>query len=327
MPKHVKMTDEMQEIHAKALLRYGMVEDRERQQRELAIEDLRFAQTEDGQWDDNAIEKRKNRPRYTINRVAGAIDQLSGDQRQNRTQIKIRPVRGGATEDTAKVMEGLIRNIETSSKAANAYDQAYDEAVTGGYGGWRVVTEFSDDVFDQDIFIKPVQGATTSMWFDPSAREYDKRDAQWAFLTLDITKDEREDRYPDHPLTEWPEGIEFNRLGCDRWVKDDSVKIAEYWIKTPVDKQIALLSDGRVIDMEDEKDVLDELAQQGITILKTRKVKSHKVQMYIMDGGVILEEVKDWAGKFIPLIPVYGRQTVIQNTKYTRGIVRFAKDR
>ena len=87
-----------------------------------------------------------------------------------------------------------------------------------------------------------------------------------------------------------------------------------------------MLYDGRVIDLEEEKDVLDELAGQGITVVKERTAKSHKVEMYLMDGGGILEGPKAWAGKFIPLIPMFGRQSHIEGQTYTRGIVRFAKD-
>lgn len=323
MAKH---TDD--DIHATALKRFTRVEDKERDQRIEAVEDIRFAQTSDGQWDDDAKEKRKNRPRYTINRVAGAIDQLIGDQRQNRTDIKIRPVRGGATEKVAKVMTGLIRNIETTSKASNAYDEAFDEVVNGGYGGWRVVTEFNDDdVFEQDIKIKCIKGATSSLWFDPSAQEYDKRDADWAFYTADMSRDEHKERFPDSPAISWDQ-TQFNHRGCSTWFDSDkdTVRVAEYWVKTPVDKEIGLMSDGRVLDLGDEKDVLDELAKQGITVLKQRKVKSHKVEMYLMDGGGMLEGPKAWAGKFIPLIPMFGRQSHIEGRDYIRGVVRFAKD-
>lgn len=324
------MADDNKDIHRQALTRFQRVEDKERDQRQLAIEDIRFAQTEDGQWDDNATEKRQGRPRYTINRVAGAVDQLIGDQRQNRTSIKVRPVSGGASEDVAKVMEGLIRNIEAQSKAGNSYDNAFDEVVNGGYGGWRVITEFTDDdVFEQDVRIKPILGATTSLWFDTGATEYDKRDSNWAFVTVDMPKEEREAKYPDTPLSDWPKDVEFlrrNSGGCDNWAKEDTVTIAEYWVKTPVDKEIVLLSDGRVIDATEDGKILDELAAKGITEVKRRKAKSHKVQMYVMDGGGILEGPKEWAGKFIPLVPMFGRQAYIEGKTYTRGIVRFAKD-
>lgn len=318
--------EEENDIHKIAMKRFNRVEDKERDQRALAIEDIKFAQTEDGQWDENAKRKRANRPRYTINRIAGAIDQLIGDQRQNRTDIKIRPVSGGATEDVAKVMSGLIRNIESQSKASNAYDNAFDEMVNGGYGGWRVLTDFSDDdAFEQDILIKPIKGATTSLWFDPSAEEYDKRDAMWAFLTFDMSKEERKDKWPDKPMVEWNQDQRDNR-NCKSWFRDDVVRVAEYWVKKEVTRNLALLSDGRVIDEDEKKKVIDELARDGITIVKRRKTKSFKVEMTIMDGGGVLEEPKPWAGKFIPLIPVFGRESHIEGQTFIRGVVRFAKD-
>lgn len=314
------------ELHALAVTRFERVETKERDQRRLAVEDIKFAQTEDGQWDENAKEKRKNRPRFTINRVAGAIDQLIGDQRQNRTDIKIRPVSGGANEDTAKVFTGLIRNIESASKASNAYDCAFDEVVNGGFGGWRVITEFNDDdAFEQDIKIKPLNTATTSLWFDDAAKEYDKRDANFAFVTVDMPIEEHKKRFPKSPMSGWSQ-IDFNSSSCQNWHNENTIKVAEYWVKTPITKVIALLSDGRVIDAEEEASVLDEMAAQGVTVKRTRKVKSHKVEMYLMDGSTILEGPKAWAGKFIPLIPMYGRQSHIEGQTYTRGIVRFAKD-
>jgi hypothetical protein len=320
------MANKNDKLHALAIKRFERVEQKERDQRKLAVEDIKFAQTEDGQWDDGAKEKRKNRPRFTINRVAGAVDQLIGDQRQNRTNIKIRPVSGGASEEVAKTLTGLIRNIESDSKASNAYDTAFDEVVNGGFGGWRVTTEFTDDGFDQDIKIKAINTATTSLWFDDAATEYDKRDAMFAFVTVDMPKEEHNQRFPKSPLVNWSQE-QYNESSCNSdWYSEDVVRVAEYWVKTSVTKHIALLSDGRIIDTGEKKSVLDELAAQGITVKKTRKVKGHKVEMYLLDGSGILEDAKEWAGKFIPLIPMYGRQSHIEGMTYTRGIVRFAKD-
>lgn len=321
--------DEEQKIHTLALKRFQQVEDKERGQRLLAIEDIKFAQAEDGQWDDNSKNNRKDRPRYTINRVAGAIDQLEGDQRQTRTAIKVRPVSGGATEDVARTFEGIIRNIEATSRAANAYDTAFHEVVNGGFGGWRVTTEFGDDSFDQDIFIKTTKGAASTLWFDTAAQEYDKRDANWCFKTVDMSREEREGKFKDKPLSEWPkdtQSLRNNGEGCNIWQKENTFLVAEYWIKTPIKKVIVLLSDGRVIDFEEDGKALDELAAKGVTEVKRRTADSHKVEMYLMDGGGILKGPEQWAGKFIPQVPMYGHQTQIEGADYTRGLVRFAKD-
>lgn len=319
--------DKKEQFHRQAVERFEQIQSVERDQRSLAVEDIKFVHTEDGQWDENAIEKRKNRPRYTINRVAGAVDQVTGDQRQNRTDIKVRPVSGGADEDRADILNGLIRNIEAQSKASNAYDCAFDEMVAGGYGGWRVVTEFNDDdSFEQDIKIKPITSATTSIWFGPS-KEYDKRDAPFCFVTTLMPKDDFEAKFPDAQPVNWDQE-QFNNSACATWFnrESDTVRVAEYWVKKPIKRTIALLSDGRVIDKDAEKAVLDEIAGLGVTIENERVVDSFRVEMFLMNGNEILKGPMKWAGKWIPVVPVFGKVTEIEGKSFVRGMVRPAKD-
>lgn len=321
------MTPELQKLHKEALERFERVSEAERDQREKAIEDAKFAHAEDGQWEEDAREKRKDRPRYTLNRVAGALDQVNGDQRQNRTQIKVRPKTGG-NKDIAKIKMGLARSIENQSDAEAIYDAAFDEVITSGYGGWRVLTQFSDDdSFDQEIVMAPIKSAASSLYFDDSAEKYDKRDALWAFYLKDIPQDAFKREWPDATVTDFSDGV-YHSGSCAGWFRQDKVRIAEYWVVDLVDAEIGLMSDGRVLNLTEEKDVLDELAAQfpPVTVLKKRKTKIRKVKSYIMNGAEILEGPMDWAGKYIPLIPVYGRTYNIQGKEYIRGMVRIAKD-
>lgn len=317
-----KLTED-ESIHTEAIRRFEQIEDKK--QRKQAIDDMRFTHVEGGQWDEDARTKRANRPRFTVNRVAGAVAQIVGDQRQNRTSIKVRPVSSGADEKTAKIFNGLIRNIESLSKATNAYDAAFDESVTGGFGGWRVLTEFNDDdIFEQDIKIQPINSAASSLYFGDS-KEYDKRDAGYAFVITNMPLHEFKVKWPKHQATSFQQ-TRLDNTSCNDWFQGDKVRVAEYWKKVPVTKQIALLSDGRVIDSDEEKEVMDELAEQGVTVLKTREVKSHKVVQYIMNGNELLEPKKDWAGKYIPLIPLFGKVHHIEGKTYIKGMVRDAKD-
>lgn len=313
----------LEEVHREAVDRFQVLQDKEQDQRSLAIEDAKFANSEDGQWEDGAKEKRQDRPRYTINRVAPAIAQVEGDQRQNRISIKVRPASGDADKEVADIYNGLIRNIESESQAGNSYDNAFSEAVTGGYGGWRLVTEFKgDDSFDKDIRILPIQSAASSLYFGP-AEKYDKRDAHFAFYTVLMPKEEYKAAWPNALETSFSEN-EYTENNC--WYMDNMVRIAEYWVKRPINKKIAQLSDGRVIDLDEEKDVIDELELQGITVVKTRTVKSFKVEMYILNGNEVLKGPMQWSGKYIPLIPMFGRVTNIEGKEFVRGITRFSKD-
>ncbi len=317
--------NELNTIHKEALERFEEVENAESDQRSLAIEDARFAHAEDGQWEESAIERRKDRPRYTLNRVAGALDQVNGDQRQNRTQIKVRPQTGGKKE-IAKIKMGLIRSIENISDAVSIYDSASDENVTGGYGGWRVLSQFTnDDSFEQELIIAPIKSAASSLYLDNSAQKYDKRDAMWGFYLRDMAMGKFKKEYPDASITDFSQS-QYNSGVCTGWFRENIVRLAEYWRVEMVNTEIALLSDGRVIDLKEEQAVLDELAEKGITILKTRKSKKRRVESFIMNGAEILEGPMAWAGKYIPLVPVYGRTYNIQGKDYIRGMVRIAKD-
>jgi len=319
------MTPELEKIHKLAMERFESVYSAERDQRKLALEDMRFAHAEDGQWDDIASEKRKDRPRYTINRVAGAIDQVCGGQRQNRTQIKVRPVTDGS-EDVAKIKAGLIRNIELNSDAESIYDSAFDEETTGGYGGWRILTQFkAEDSFDQEIVLAPIKSAASSLFFDLSAEKYDKRDANWAFYIQNKTLESFKSEYPNATISSF-EGQDYFTGNCKGWFQDKKIRIAEYWEVEMVPATIALMSDGRVLNITEEEKVLDELKEKGIVVVDTRKSHVRKVQSYIMNGAEILKGPMPWAGKFIPLVPVYGRTFNIEGEDYIRGIVRLAKD-
>jgi hypothetical protein len=196
--------------------------------------------------------------------------------------------------------------------------------VTGGYGGWRILTEHDDESFNQQIRIKPTKGAASSMWFDTAAQEYDKRDAGWAFYTSDMGLAEFKQKFPDALISDFSQS-NVNTTN-NSWYRDDVVRVAEYWKKVPVKRTIGLLSDGRVIDLDEDGAALDKMAVEGVTLLKQRKVKSHKVVMYLVSGSEVLEGPHDWAGKYIPLIPCYGDVQVIEGREYVRGMVRLAKD-
>lgn len=319
------MDENTKEILTDALDRFESSSNYDKNQRELAVEDRLFAHAPDGQWDDDAIKRRENRPRYTINKVAGAIDQVTGDQRQSRTGIKVIPVVGESSEQVAKILSGIIRTIETRSNAADSYNNAFDEMTSGGYGGWRVTTDYAEGKFDQEINIAPISSADTSLFFDPDAVQYDKRDAKFAFVITTIDSREFKRRWPDASIIDWKQ-VTLNRTTCQSWFGNDTVRVAEYWVKEPTTKEIALLSDGRIIDVEEEGAVIDDLALQGATVIKRRKQKAHNVVVYKMSGAEILEGRKEWAGKYIPLIPTYGKTTTIEGKPYIRGIVRNAKD-
>ncbi|MEA3591900.1 portal protein, partial [Staphylococcus aureus] len=98
----------------------------------------------DTQWDEWMAQTRAGRPMYTVNKLRQAMKQITNDQRQNRPQAKVRAVED-SDSDLAEIRQGLIRNIDQTSEADRARDTAFQFAVGGGYGVWRVNYGYEDD--------------------------------------------------------------------------------------------------------------------------------------------------------------------------------------
>jgi len=232
--------DGLKKIHTESIDCFALVEDAERDQRRKAVEDMLFVDSEEGQWDDNAKTARKNRPMYTIDLVSEALNQIIGDQRQSKTRVKVNPDGGGADVDTAKIYDGIIRSIEKQSHAENAYDNSFKESLKGGYGGWRYLTKFNDDdVFKQDIIVKPINSAVTSLYFEVDAKEYDKRDAKKAWLITEMSQAAFEAEYPDATITDFNRE-DLKQGNCKLWFGQNNVRVAEYWKKEPITKKKVL---------------------------------------------------------------------------------------
>src|SRR6478735_5754351 len=71
---------------------------------------------------------------------------------------------------------------------------------------------------------------------------------------------------------------------------------------------------------------IGSLAQTGFMEVKKRTRKIRKVHKYIMSGAAILEDCGYIAGKYIPIIPFYGKRWFVDNIERFMGIVRLAKD-
>lgn len=305
--------DGLDDLIKEARKRFEYAVDAELDNRANALEDLRFCNGE--QWPEGIKKQRdeEGRPCLTINRLPQFVKHVINSQRQNRPAIKVKPVDDKSDPALARVYEGLIRNIEQQSMADAAYDTALEFGVKGGFGYFRIVTEYtSDDVFEQDIRIKRVANPFT-VYLDPDHQEPDASDMGWCFVTELLERDVFEERYPKADASEFDSG-----LGDDQnWFSEDKVRVAEYWRKVPVKKLIGLLPDGTVSEVD--KLPID------VKPIKTREVICHKVEWYLISGKEILE-TRAWAGKFIPIIPVFGDETNIEGKKIYSGLVRWAKD-
>jgi len=310
------------EFMRKVRTRHDEAETGWRENYALGLDDIKHLNGE--QWPQDILEERKGRPCLTINRLPGFVDQVVGDQRQNRPRIKVTPVDNKGDADIAEIMSGLIRNIENVSRADFAYDTALEHSVGSGIGYIRVLKDYAgDDTFDQDVSIKRVRNQF-SILPDPQSSEPDGSDMRYCFAFDVISKDEFKARFPNAATLSGDEITTHQGMGYENWFLGDNIKIAEYWERKEVRKPIVQLSDGRVMDKVDT--MPERLLAEGATIIRERMAVSYEVNQYIVNGHEILEGPKRWDGKYIPIVPVYGKELVVDGKRVLRGLVRFAKD-
>ena len=149
-----------------------------------------------------------------------------------------------------------------------------------------------------------------------------RSDAHWGFVFEDIPKELYMKMYPDSELASidsWQEGV-----GADHrdWIKDSSVRIAEYFVKENRQTIICLVVD----PMTGEKQTLEkDQVPEGMVIVDERETQIPEIKWYKINAIEILEKT-DWPGKWIPIIPVLGEEMIIEGKRQLISLVRFAKE-
>src|SRR4051812_21825478 len=181
--------------------RYKLAEEALSEVHAAALEDWQFRLGGEGQWDPTVLAQRKadGRPAYTINRIPEFLRQVTGQQKRQRPAIQIAPIGDGADTETAEIIQGVTRHIERQSAADEAYDTAFDHAMTGGFGYFRILSDYVDDGHDQEIFIRREPNAFAH-YPDPRCKELDYSDARYWFVIDDIPVEDFKADYPDSEL-------------------------------------------------------------------------------------------------------------------------------
>jgi hypothetical protein len=280
--------------------------------------DMKFAFLPDEQWDAWMKSQRGERPMMTFNRIRQAIKQVTNDQRQNRPQIKVRPWEESDAE-LAEVRQGLIRGIEARSNAGLAYDEAFKFAVGGGFGVWRIKTEYAaEDSFEQDIVVEPVLNPY-GVKFDPAAKKRDRSDGMFAFVEQRFARQEFSRRWPKSDLVAFNSGASW----VGEWAFENEVLVVEYWYVELKSKTIHLLNDGRVVDDKGLK-ALGKLPP-GVRVMQERETTERTVWSCLCSGNDVLEKTR-WAGRYIPLIPTWGDIINVDGKDDFCGMVQFSRD-
>lgn len=330
-----KMTD----WHRKVLCNFDNAWSATQDMREQIIEAQRFVRVSGAQWEGSTNAgysfdegRFEHYPRFELNKIARECDRIIGEYRQNRISVKFRPKDDKASEALAEKMNGKFRADYQETSGGEACDNAFDDAVTGGFGCFRMCADYEDEMDPSNeqrrISLLPVYDPATCVFFDQDSKQYDRSDAMWAMEMFSMTPKAFEAEYPDSiaaSLSRDDTGTQYD------WSTPDAIYVGRYYEvriekvkltawRNPVSGETA------IYDEEQIKDIVDELTDGAFELIGERTVKKRRVYCGLLSGAEWLEEPKRIPGEHIPLIPVYGRRSFVDNQERIEGHAAKAMD-
>ncbi|QXB47665.1 portal protein [Acinetobacter seifertii] len=329
------MTKEKQlaDLHARAKLQFDKIQSAVREERLQCLEDRRFYSIAGAQWEGKLGEQFANKPKFEVNKIHLAVIRIINEYRNNRITVDFVSKDGTQNDDLADTCDGLYRADEQDSGAEEAYDNAFEEAVGGGFGAFRLRACEEDEEDEENerqrIKIEPIFDADSCVFFDLDAKRQDKADANHCFVLTSMTHDAYKEEYKDDP-TSWNKDITNSEFD---WCTPDIVYVAEYYVveKVKEKQHIFVLIDGTeqrhmADELEDDPSILERLNATGAQELRVKTLERRKVHKYMLSGSKVLEDCGYIAGRNIPIVPVYGKRWFIDNIERCMGHVRLCKD-
>ncbi|HEY6019125.1 MAG TPA: portal protein, partial [Candidatus Paceibacterota bacterium] len=292
--------------------------------RTAALEDRKFVAGD--QWDPTVLQQRSGLPCLVINTIPQFTAQLVGDWRENKNAIKVLPSVNG-TKATADVIADLVRAIETDSRADRAYNNAFESLVQCGDGAFRVGVEYArEDVFDQNIVIKPIDDALAVVW-DRMSIDPTGKDAKHCFVDDFIPNKEFKEEWPDSDPSHLND-TEAKRMFSSGWLDTGLVKVTEYWRMVERDVYLVMFEDGTIykFDQDTKPEDFHAYIQKHGNPTKSRISPCRYAQMHLVTGFDILAGPYEWKLTRLPIIRMAGRTVTVGDKRVRYGLVRFMKD-
>jgi hypothetical protein len=326
------MPKKLSKIHSEALRIFDDIQSTVREEREQCLEDRRFVSIAGAQWEGDLGDQFENKPKFEVNKVELSCMRIYNEYRNNRITVDFIP-KDGKDDSLADVCDGRYRADEEDSGAQEAKDNAYDEAVAGGFGAWRLKAVYEDEEDDENeyqrIAFEPIFDADNTVFFSLNAKRQDKADADRCFVINPLPRDTYTEEYGDSP-SDWPKEIMDTEFD---WSTPDVVYVAEYYVveRMPYTVQIWEGMDGneqRYVneDFENDPNLFEMLTATGSRKVREKKVHKKRVHKYILNGSRVLEDCGYIAGSCIPIVPMYGKRWYVDNVERCKGHVRNAKD-
>jgi hypothetical protein len=302
-----------------------MVLDAEQENRARAEASIEFSVGEQWPAEIKAAREKDKLPMLTLNLCDVLIWRVAGSIMANIPQLKTIPAESGDLEAALSIHK-IIGSIERNSNAENIYKNVAVAALDGGFGYYRIMTQFpDDDTFEREIVMKYIKNRFT-VRIDPDAELDNREDMDWAFIEETMKLEDFKRKYPKiTPSYHFGESDEGTAL--EKWYYDSKIVVAEYYWKKPKTKTLLLVQDigGKELTIEEGEHTRAQLEENGIKIIEEREVKSHDVMWVKTIGKKILEGPRKIPCKYIPIVKVIGKEKVVKGKTQLYSLIEQVK--
>ena len=298
--------------------------------RNAAKDDMLFREGENHWNQKNVTTASEQQPELVINFTDTLVTRVVNSIADLETRGKCHPIADGADAQVADTLTGLGRHVEARSDAQVAYDIATDNAVTYGWGWFRLRAEFAaPDSFDKEIRIDPIMNSM-EVYEDPTSIMPTASDMNWALISFKMQRTEYKRQNPKADMIAWADADDAYR---GDWEDKETIRLAEYFrIRETTEKLFRIrVTDPKtgeiryVNSYESEMPATEELTRIGAQVVDERESSRRQVEWFKLNGTkVIAREILP--GSYIPLVRVQGNAKNIDGKIYRRGMVRALQD-
>lgn len=323
----------LRDVHSRAMRRFSDVVPPQLLMRAQSLAARRFVSIPGAQWEGWFGEQWGDTIKLEMPLIKRGLQKIERDYRSNRVMVDFRAASGEASSVTAKTIGGIYRADNYHFKSQQARDNAFSEALRGGFGAYRLVNEWADpyDPDNDEQRINPamtIVDADQSVFFDGNAKLYDKSDAMFAWVLTAMTLQAYHAKFGDDKSTTWDNDLW--RLFYD-WYQPEIIRVAEYYEVEEIDEKLYIFT--QTLSGEEERWYQSQLQDGDIAEKKalgwtyrTRTWKRRRVHKYTMSGNEVLQDNGHIAGSCIPIVPVYYNREFVDNIERFSGYVQDRMD-
>jgi hypothetical protein len=294
------------------------------------------------QWDSSYLDSSQLAYKGQFDVLRKARRQIMADLRSNPVQISFEP-KAGARDDGADLLDGMYLTDDRRNSTIEAYENAVQEAVDCGLGGWERYTMYEsrkNGDRHQVICARPIYEFNNNAFPDSNARLMDKSDAKrWTILEpyteqgysdvyLELTGDERDPEVRKEAKNPSNFGSPEQSYVFP-WVTNDVYYIARHYRKRKIKDAVVTFSDpfGQMTRLLESqlKEYEDSLIDMGYRRITSKEIERWEVRLYICSGERILKSY-EIPGEHIPVVPIYGERAFVEAEECWEGITYRAMD-